>query len=86
MLMMLWAGWAGLCWDGSSLLHVPLLYEAILGFFWVVLGSKEQQERANPSAQVLSNPHVIFSILPLAKAGHMAGLCQGGRILEAWMK
>ena len=44
------------------------------------------EERANPSAQVLSNPHVIFSILPLAKAGHMAGLCQGGRILEAWVK
>lgn len=68
--------------DGSPLFHVPVLWEAILGFFWVVLGSKEQQERANPGAEVLSKPPIIFSILPLAKAGHMAGLRQGGRIFR----
>ena len=75
-----WATASQLGWLISAPCASPL--GAILGFFWVVLVSKEQQERANPSAQVLSKPHIIFSILSQAKAGHMAGLCQGGRIFR----
>lgn len=55
---------AHLCSDGSSLLHVSrILQEATSGFFWVVLGSKEQQERASPSAQVHSKPLVTLHLL-----------------------